>query len=199
MDVRTDGLSALSTLSRDHYDMVILDRMLPGASDGVDTLRRLRGEGVETPVIILTALGRMLERVEGLDEGADDYIVKPFEIEELHARMRAVFRRRAPASSNSATISVGDITVSLLRHRVSRAGKQIELGRTELKLLAELARSAGNVLTRQMLLERVWGYDFRPTTNLVDSYIMRLRQRLHCSGLPDPIITVRGVGYMIDE
>jgi len=195
VDTLADPRAALSGLAKTRYDVILLDRMLPGM-DGVELLRRFRGEGIETPVILLTALGRTPERVEGLDSGADDYVVKPFEIDELDARIRAVLRRRAPSESDNSTLSAGDVVVSILHHRVTRAGVAIDLQKTELRLLAELVREAGNVLTRPMLLERVWGYDFTPTTNIVEAYILRLRQRLQIPGMPDPIVTVRGVGYM---
>ncbi|WP_294049558.1 response regulator transcription factor [Sphingomonas sp.] len=190
-----DGRAAIAAIGDDPFDIVILDRMLPFV-DGVDVLRWLREQEVMTPVILLTALGRLPERVEGLEAGADDYVVKPFETDELHARIRALLRRRQANGTDSATVTAGDVTVSVARHRVTRAGQPIELHKTEIKLLAELVREAGTVLTRPLLLERVWGYDFVPTTNIVDAYIRRLRQRLELPGLPDPIVTVRGVGYM---
>jgi len=191
----SDGRAAITTLGKAQFDAILLDRLLP-AIEGVEVLRRIRAEGVETPVILLTALGLTQERVEGLEAGADDYIVKPFEIDELNARIRAVLRRRSAPAADNATLTAGDVTVSVLRHRVTRAGKPIELQKTELKLLAELVREAGSVLSRKMLIERVWGYDFVPTTNIVDVHILKLRQRLEMPGLPDPIATVRGVGYM---
>lgn len=190
-----DGRAAITALAEARFDVVLLDRMLP-VIEGVEVLRRIRAEGIETPVILLTALGLTNERVEGLDAGADDYIVKPFEIDELNARIRAVLRRRTAPAADNATLTAGDVTVSVLRHRVTRAGKPIELQKTELKLLAELVREAGSVLSRKMLIERVWGYDFVPATNIVDVHILKLRQRLDMPGLPDPIVTVRGVGYM---
>ncbi|WP_348538589.1 response regulator transcription factor [Sphingomonas sp. CBMAI 2297] len=190
-----DGRAAIAAIGDDPFEIVILDRMLPFV-DGVDVLRWLREQEVMTPVILLTALGRLPERVEGLEAGADDYVVKPFETDELHARIRALLRRRQANGTDSATVTAGDVTVSVARHRVTRAGQPIELHKTEIKLLAELVREAGTVLTRPLLLERVWGYDFVPTTNIVDAYIRRLRQRLELPGLPDPIVTVRGVGYM---
>jgi len=190
-----DGRAAIAAVGGDPFDAIILDRMLPFV-DGVDVLRWLREQEVMTPVILLTALGRLPERVEGLEAGADDYVVKPFEIDELHARIRALLRRRQANSADSATVSAGDVTVSVARHRVTRAGQPVEMHKTEIRLLAELVRDAGTVLSRPLLLERVWGYDFVPTTNIVDAYIRRLRQRLELPGLPDPIVTVRGVGYM---
>jgi two-component system, OmpR family, response regulator len=194
-DVATTALAGLARLAERPYDALILDRMLPGM-DGVELLKQARTSGIVTPAILLTALGRTPERVEGLDAGADDYVVKPFEIDELDARIRAVLRRHAPPSNDNAILSAGDVVVSVIRHQVTRAGVAINLQKTELRLLAELVRDAGNVLTRPMLLERVWGYDFTPTTNIVEACILRLRQRLALPGLPDPIITVRGVGYM---
>ena len=195
VQAKADARAAIDLIAAEQFDVILLDRMLP-AIDGVDVLKRLRREQVDTPVILLTALGRLTERVEGLEAGADDYIVKPFEIDELIARIRTVVRRRAAPSADNATISAADVTVSLLRHRVTRAGQPIELQKTEIKLLAELVRAAGNVVTRSMLLERVWGYDFVPTTNIVDAHIRRLRVKLDIPGLPDPIATVRGVGYV---
>jgi two-component system OmpR family response regulator len=196
-DVRSvcDGRAAIGAVGATPFDVIVLDRMLPFV-DGVDVLRWLREQEVKTPVILLTALGRLPERVEGLEAGADDYVVKPFEIDELHARIRAVLRRRTAANADNATVTAGDVTVSVARHRVTRAGQPIDMHKTEIKLLAELVRDAGTVLTRPLLLERVWGYDFVPTTNIVDAHIRRLRQRLEMPGLPDPIVTVRGVGYM---
>lgn len=195
VQVEEDAAAAIALVGSRPFDVILLDRMLP-AIDGVDVLKRLRREQVDVPVILLTALGRLAERVEGLDAGADDYIVKPFEIDELTARIRTVVRRRVGQGADNSTVSAGDVTVSLLRHRVTRAGRPIELHKTEIKLLAELVRAAGDVVTRAMLLERVWGYDFVPTTNIVDAYIRRLRLKLEIPGLPDPIATVRGVGYM---
>jgi two-component system OmpR family response regulator len=193
--VEEDAATAIALVGSRPFDVILLDRMVPKI-DGVDVLKRLRREQVDVPVILLTALGRLAERVEGLDAGADDYIVKPFEIDELIARIRTVVRRRVGPASDNSTVSAGDVTVSLLRHRVTRAGRPIELHKTEIKLLAELVRAAGDVVTRAMLLEKVWGYDFVPTTNIVDAYIRRLRLKLEVPGLPDPIATVRGVGYM---
>ena len=190
-----DGRRAMAAVGNAPFDVLVLDRMLPNI-DGVEVLRWLRAQQVSTPVILLTALGRLPERIEGLEAGADDYVVKPFEIDELHARIRAVLRRQGATGGDEATIGAGDVTVSIARHKAMRAGRAIELHKTELKLLAELVREAGTVLTRPLLLERVWGYDFVPTTNIVDAYIRRLRQKLEVPGLPDPIVTVRGVGYM---
>lgn len=196
--VEEDARAAIDLITAQPFDVILLDRMLP-AIDGVDVLKRLRRERVDVPVILLTALGRLAERIEGLDAGADDYIVKPFEIDELIARIRTVLRRRVAPNADNSTISAGDVTISLLRHRVTRAGQPVELQKIEIKLLAELVRAAGNVVTRSMLLEKVWGYDFVPTTNIVEAHIRRLRVKLEMPGLPDPIATVRGVGYMFRD
>jgi two-component system, OmpR family, response regulator len=195
VDVASNARAGLARISETPYDAVVLDRMLPGM-DGVDLLKRVREAGVDTPAIMLTALGRTPERVEGLAAGADDYVVKPFEIDELDARLKAVLRRHSRSKPDDSVVTAGDVVVSIVRHQAVRAGVAIELQKTELRLLAELVREAGNVLTRPMLLERVWGYDFTPTTNIVDACILRLRQRIALPGLPDPIVTVRGVGYM---
>jgi two-component system, OmpR family, response regulator len=193
--VEQDGRAAMSLVASEPFDVILLDRML-GSLDGADIVRELRRQEIDTPVILLSALGRLAERIEGLEAGGDDYIVKPFETEELIARIRALVRRRGRSSGDTATISAGDVTVSLVRHRVTRAGRPVALQKTELRLLAELVRDAGTVVTRAMLLERVWGYDFVPTTNIVDAYVRRLRMKLEMPGLPDPIATIRGVGYM---
>ncbi|MBU3076800.1 response regulator transcription factor [Sphingomonas quercus] len=193
-----DGGDALLELARHRYDAVILDRMLP-KMDGISVLERLRREQATVPIIMLSALARAPEKVEGLEAGADDYIVKPVTVEELNARLHAVLRGRRwnNAGAPSDTIEVAGLVISPARFRVWRDGKPILLPKVEFKLLAELARNAETVLTRAMLLERVWGYDFIPTTNIVDVYIRRLRIKLTEDGSEDPVVTVRGVGYML--
>jgi two-component system response regulator MprA len=194
-----DGRTAAAAIAENHFDAVLLDRMLPGM-DGIEVLRWMRREGVSTPVILLTALGRLAERIEGLEAGAEDYIVKPYEIGELNARIRVQLRRSATAATEDrSTLSAGDITVSLLSHRAFRGGKAIDLHKTELRLLTELVRGAGRVLSRETLLERVWGHDFVPTTNIVEAYVRRLRMKLAMPGLPDPITTIRGAGYKLND
>ena len=193
-----DGREALVAVSNAHYDAVILDRLLP-LLDGVSVLERMRASRMTTPVIMLTALGRSIEKVEGLEAGADDYVVKPVDVAELNARLHAVLRGRqwvaTPADAD--TISAGDITVSPAKHRAWRDGKAVDLSKVELGLLAELARNADTVLTRAMLYERVWGYDFEPSTNIIDAQVRRLRIKLTEHGGSDPIVTIRGVGYML--
>jgi DNA-binding response OmpR family regulator len=191
-----DGRQALLAVDRDDYDAVILDRMLPGL-DGMAFLERLRGNNNVLPVIMLTALGQTQDKIEGLEVGADDYLVKPVPVEELNARLAAVARRRGWSATGSEAIRAGDLLVSPSKHRAWYRDVAIDLGKTEFKLLAELARNVDAVLTRSMLIERVWGYDFEPEHNLVDVYIRRLRQRLAAAGGDDLVVTVRGVGYML--
>lgn len=196
VELARDGREALLSVGRDQYDAVILDRMMPGL-DGMSFLERLRTNENRVPVIMLTALGHTQDKIEGLETGADDYLVKPVPVEELNARLSAVARRRDWVGGGSETIRAGRIRISPSKHRAWVEETPIELGKTEFKLLAELARNADTVLTRAMLIERVWGYDFEPEHNLVDVYIRRLRQRLSAAGEDDAIATLRGVGYML--
>ncbi|MCW6531405.1 response regulator transcription factor [Sphingomonas sp. MMSM20] len=199
--VAPDGMTALQAIDREPFDAAILDRMLPHM-DGTAILRRLRESGKTLPVVMLSALGRSAEKVEGLEAGADDYVVKPTPAAELEARLKALVRGRQWTSTGGGTgdtICVGDITVSPTRFRAWRGERPLDLVKLELQLLAELARNAGTVLTRAMLIERVWGYDFEPTTNIVDVQIRALRRKLMADGEDDPIVTVRGVGYMLRD
>ncbi|MDQ1232347.1 response regulator transcription factor [Sphingomonas sp. SORGH_AS_0879] len=191
-----DGRQALAALDREQYDAVILDRMMPRL-DGLSVVETLRARGITVPVIMLTALSMASDKVDGLEAGADDYVVKPVAAEELSARIHAVMRGRRWMVSETDTIRAGDIVVSPTSFRAWRGGQPITLANLELKLLAELARHAGEVLTRAMLIERVWGYDFEPETNIVDVYIRRLRMKLTEQGGADPIETVRGIGYSL--
>lgn len=192
-----DGRAALMTLSDSAFDAVILDRMLPRV-DGITVLERLRGDGVTVPVLMLSARGKSTEKVEGLVSGADDYVLKPVPVEELDARLAAIIRGRQWTQPAGDTIRAGDIVISPTRFRVWRADKPIDLNRLEFNLLSELVRNAGTVLTRAMLIQRVWGYDFEPSSNVVDVYIRRLRVKLTADGGDDPIATMRGVGYLIE-
>lgn len=176
------------------YDAIILDIMLPGR-DGLSILKNLRLKGNPVPVILLSARAEPHERVEGLNLGADDYLVKPFYIEELVARLHVVTRRAAGAATS--TLAVEDLTIDLLTRHVTRAGREIELTSREFQLLEHLARNPGRVLTRAQICERVWEYDFDPGTNLVDVYIQRLRRKLEAPGAAPLIETIRGVGYRI--
>lgn len=191
-----DGRAALNAMIDDTFDAVILDRLLPGI-DGIDILERLRGQNVTVPIIMLTALVRSDEKVEGLVAGADDYVAKPVTAAELEARVRALLRGRQWTTRDADTIRAGDIVVSPTKFRAWRNGKVIDMPTVEFELLAELARNADAVMTRTMLLERVWGYDFNPDARIVDTYIRRLRGKLTADGSDDPITTVRGVGYSL--
>ena len=191
-----DGRLALAAIDREQYDAVILDRMMPRL-DGLSVVEMLRASGITVPIVMLTALSMASDKVDGLEAGADDYVVKPVDPHELIARVQAVIRGRRWTASESDTIRAGDIVVSPTSFRAWRAGQPITLANLELKLLAELARHAGEVLTRAMLIERVWRYDFEPETNIVDVYIRRLRMKLTEQGGADPIETVRGIGYSL--
>ena len=174
------------------FDALVLDIMLPGR-DGLSILRNLRERGHSVPVILLTARSELNERLEGLNLGADDYLTKPFYIEELVARLHVVTRRASGASHS--ILAVADLTVNLLTREVTRAGQAMELTAREFELLEHLARSPGRVLTRAQICERVWNYDFDPGTNLVEVYIQRLRKKID-AGFDEKLIeTIRGVGY----
>lgn len=191
----SDGAAALSLVSKQAFDAVILDWMLP-SMEGIAVLRALRQEGMDMPVLMLTALGHTYDKVEGLEAGADDYVVKPVDPLELNARLQALLRARKVSEKSANTVSAGDIVVSPSRQVAWRNGKPLTLSQTEFKLLLELARDAGTALTRAMLIERVWGRDFVTTSNLVDSHIRQLRLKLTQHG-DDPISTVRGIGYVL--
>ncbi len=176
------------------YDVVVTDRMLPGP-DGLTIVRAMRSSGVTTPVLMLTALDAVARRVEGLDAGADDYLAKPFAFTELYARLRALARRPVATQAQS-ELRVGDLRMDLLSRTVQRGGRLIELLPTEWRLLELFMRHPDQVLTRTMLLERVWGFLFDPTTNVVDVHVSRLRRKL---GEPECLRTVRGAGYVLKE
>ncbi len=191
--VTRDGPGALHLLLVEELDLAILDRMLPRL-DGLSVVRRARAGKVETPVLLLTALGRIQDRVDGLDAGADDYLVKPFAFSELAARVNALARRK-PLQAQPTTIEHAGIRVDLLKREVERDGRPVQLQPLEFRILEELMREAGRVVTRTMMLERVWNYHFDPQTNIVDTHISRLRAKLNEGGRPDAIETVRGAGY----
>ena len=175
------------------YDALVLDIMLPGR-DGLSILRGLREKKNAVPVVLLTARSELRERLEGLNLGADDYITKPFFIEELIARLQAV-TRRAGGEGGLSILQVGDLVINLVSRDVKRGETKVELTAREFSLLEYLTRSPGRVLTRTQILEHVWGYDFDPQTNLVDVNIQRLRKKICPDGEDDPIETLRGVGY----
>lgn len=179
------------------FDLIVLDRMLPKV-DGLTVLRTLRASGLRTPVIVLSALSEVDERVEGLRAGGDDYIGKPFAIAELLARMEALQRRSASGPASETTrLTVADLEMDLLRHTVSRGGRRLELKPKEFSLLEYLLRHAEQVVSRTMLLEAVWDYHFDPGTNVIDVHISNLRAHIDTAGLEPLIHTVRGVGYRL--
>ncbi|WP_210357119.1 MULTISPECIES: response regulator transcription factor [Sphingomonas] len=194
--IATNGVAALEAVARESFDAVILDRMLP-QMEGTAVLQRLRESGATLPVLMLSALGRSVEKVEGLEAGADDYVVKPTPAPELDARLKALARARGWTERNGDTLRAGDITVSPTQLRAWRADVPLDLTKLELGLLTELARQPNMILTRAMLLERVWGYDFEPATNIVDAQVRMLRRKLTADGGDDPIVTKRGLGYML--
>ncbi len=197
VDVAGDGVQGLDLASRDTYDLVILDLMLPGR-DGLEVCRELRAAGVKAPVLMLTARAAVEDRVAGLNAGADDYLVKPFAMEELLARVNALSRRRGRDLDASLELRVGDLTLDLVRHQARRGARAIELTAKEFALLEYLMRHPGQALTRTQITDHVWCYDLEALSNVVDIYIHYLRDKVD-RGFPHPLIrTVRGVGYKIE-
>lgn len=194
-DVATTLADARDRLAGTPYDVVILDRLLPDG-DGLSFLSELRAHGDQVPVLILSALGEVSDRVEGLQRGSDDYIVKPYHRAELDARLQALIRRNTQAVP-AVELNVGDLKIDVLARQVSRDGNPIRLQPREFALLEYLARNAGEVVTRAMLLKSVWGMTFDPQTNVVDVHISRLRAKLDAGGEPPLLHTVRGKGYRL--
>lgn len=190
-----NGEDALHCALTEAVDVIILDRMMP-LLDGFSVLKRLRAGGITVPVLMLTALGRIEDRVDGLEAGADDYLVKPFAFSELAARIQALGRRTAPTMVTT-RLSAGGIEMDLLAREVRREGKLVQLHPREFRLLEELIRHAGEFVTRTMLLERVWDFHFDPQTKIIETHMSRLRAKLNEGGQADAIETVRGVGYRI--
>lgn len=178
------------------YEMLLVDRMLPNL-DGLSLISRLREQGDHTPALVLSALGEVDDRVKGLQCGADDYLVKPFSFAELKARTQALLRRNGQNASATITLDVLDLHMDLLAQQVSRAGQKLNLQPREFKLLEFLMRHAGQLVTRDMLLENVWGYHFDPQTNVIDVHISRLRQKIDRDFEPALLVTVRGSGYIL--
>jgi two-component system, OmpR family, response regulator MprA len=198
--VRTadDGRAALDALLTDPADAVLLDVTMPGL-DGLEVCRRLRAAGDRTPILMLTARHATADRVAGLDAGADDYLVKPFALEELLARIRALLRRVASDQPADEVLRVDDLTLEPATRIVRRGQRSIELTRTEFSLLELLLRNAGQVLTREVIFDRVWGYDFGANSNSLEVYIGYLRRKTEAEGERRLIHTVRGVGYVLRE
>jgi two-component system OmpR family response regulator len=191
-----DGQEGLFRASDGSYDLIILDRMLP-ILDGLAMLRALRAAKIETPILILSALASVGDRIEGLDCGGDDYLAKPFSFAELLARTNALLRRAESRNGGDTRIAVGDLDIDPLSRTVRRAGKKIDLKPREYMLLEYLARNEGRVITRTMLLEQVWDYHFDPSTNVIDVHISRLRRKLDDCFEHPLLHTVRGAGYML--
>jgi DNA-binding response OmpR family regulator len=197
VDLVHDGANGLGMVLGGSYDLVILDLMLP-EMDGMTVCREMRKAKIEAPVLMLTARGAIEDRVEGLKTGADDYLVKPFAMEELLARVDALLRRRNRQLDASSQLRVADLSLDLLRHEANRSGRLIELTAKEFALLEYLMRHPGQVLTRTQILDHVWGYDLDTLSNVVDIYIHYLRDKID-RGSEQPLIkTVRGVGYRIE-
>lgn len=195
-----DGAEALEMLAREPADLVILDVAMPHV-DGLEACRRLRRAGNRTPVLMLTARHTVGDRVEGLDAGADDYLVKPFSLDELFARIRALLRRTSlaggPAGDDRDVLRLGDLELDRSGRTVSRGGQEINLTKTEFDLLELLVHNAGIVLSRDLIYERVWGYDFETGSKSLDVYIGYLRRKLEADGSARLVHTVRGVGYVV--
>jgi two-component system, OmpR family, response regulator len=191
-----NGVDGLHLAANDSWDAVIIDRMLPGRIDGLAIIKTLRELGKTTPVVVLSALASLDERIKGLRAGGDDYLTKPFAFAELLARLEAVMRR-AGAREDVAELRVADLKLDLRTRRAERAGKSILLQPREFRLLEYLVRHQGQVVTRTMLLESVWDYHFDPQTAVVDVQISRLRQKIDKGFSPALLRTMRGVGYMI--
>ncbi|TQS26231.1 response regulator transcription factor [Microbispora sp. KK1-11] len=204
VETAADGLTALDLLDRagqngGSYDAVLLDVMMPRL-DGLTACRRLRASGSRLPVLMLTARDAVGDRVSGLDAGADDYLVKPFELDELLARVRALLRRGGQYAQNESggdVLAFGDLRMDTASWEVTRAGRRLDLTRTEHLLLELFLTHPRQVLTREQILREVWGFDFEPSSNSLDVYVMYLRRKTEAGGLPRLIHTVRGVGYVL--
>ena len=197
VDVTHDGATAYTMATETRYDLIVLDLMLP-EMDGIEVCRELRGQGVDSRILMLTARGTTEDRVTGLDAGADDYLVKPFSFAELLARIRALSRREV-APEPEEELQVADLVLDLSRHEARRGDETIDLTAKEFALLEYLMRNSGRVLTRSQILDHVWGYDFESNTNVVDIYVHYLRNKIDRDYPEQLIRTVRGVGYGLRE
>ena len=198
VEVCHDGADGLAAALGDDYDVIILDRMLPGGMDGLEICEKLRSKGVKTPVIMLTAKGQVRDRVAGLNAGADDYLVKPFSFEELLARLRALTRR--PHETSGSTLQAGDLSLDTVSYDVRRAGKPIALSQTEYSLLEYLLRNKDRVLSKDNIINHVWDFDADILPNTVEAYIGYLRNKVDKPFKAKPLIhTVRGFGYKLSE
>ncbi|MCX4994528.1 response regulator transcription factor [Streptomyces longwoodensis] len=203
-EVAVDGADALDKATRYRPDLLVLDIQMP-RMDGLTAARRIRGAGDTTPILMLTARDTVGDRVTGLDAGADDYLVKPFELDELFARIRALLRRSSYAAAVSAqaqadeALTFADLRMDLATREVTRGGRPVELTRTEFTLLEMFMAHPRQVLTREQILKAVWGFDFEPSSNSLDVYVMYLRRKTEAGGEPRLVHTVRGVGYVLRQ
>ncbi|HSS71456.1 MAG TPA: response regulator transcription factor [Casimicrobiaceae bacterium] len=196
IDHADNGRDGMFLAAGESYDAIVMDRMLPGGIDGLGIIAALRKNGSRTPILILSALSDVDERIKGLQSGGDDYLVKPFAFGELLARLDAL-ARRAQNGGSETTLAVGDLAMDLLSRKVTRAGRPIALQPREFKLLEYLMRHANQVVTRTMLLENVWDYHFDPQTNVVDVHVSKLRQKIDAGGEKPLVKTIRNAGYML--
>ncbi|MGV9248515.1 response regulator transcription factor [Streptomyces sp. NPDC003710] len=202
-EVAVDGGDALEKATAYQPDLVVLDIQMP-RMDGLTAARRMRGAGSTTPILMLTARDTVGDRVTGLDAGADDYLVKPFELDELFARIRALLRRSgyaatAVGSRENEALTFADLRMDLATREVTRGGRAVELTRTEFTLLEMFMAHPRQVLTREQILKAVWGFDFEPSSNSLDVYVMYLRRKTEAGGEPRLVHTVRGVGYVLRQ
>jgi two-component system OmpR family response regulator len=195
VEVATNGQDGLRLASTDDFDAITLDRMLPDV-DGLEIASALKEKAVLTPILMISALDDVDERVRGLRAGGDDYLTKPFDLKEMAARVEVLIRRRN-ADMKSLVLRFADLELDLVTQTIRRAGREVRLFPKERKLMEMFLRHSGQVLTRMMIFEEVWGYRFDPGTNLIDVHIRTLRQKLDVDGLPQLIHTVRGVGYCL--
>ena len=198
VELAVDGEEALDRLAERPVDAVILDVMMPGV-DGLEVCRRMRAAGDRTPVLMLTARDAIDDRVLGLDVGADDYLVKPFALRELQARLRALLRRTGDEDDSAETLRFGDLVLDPVAHEVHRGERPVELSKTEFLLLELFMKHPRQVLTRSTIFENVWGYDFGPTSNALGVYIGYLRRKTEEGGEPRLLHTVRGIGYVLRD
>lgn len=196
VDHAGNGVDGLFMATEEHYDVMIIDRMLPKI-DGLSMIQSLRSNDNHTPVLILSSLSKVEERIRGLRSGADDYLVKPFEFGELLARIEALARRAHPAQHEQLLLTIADLDMNLVTRQVTRAGQKIDLQNKEFQLLEFLMRRPGQVITRTMLLEGVWDFHFTPNTNLIDAQISKLRQKIDKPYDRPLIHTIKGAGYRL--
>lgn len=196
VDVSFTGDDGLAMASTEPYDVMIIDRMLPGGIDGLSIVKELRVLSIHTPILLLTAMSATHDKTDGLDAGADDYLAKPFALEELLARVRALLRR--PAEQQSSVLTIGDLTLDTVRYTVTRAGRSISLTSKEFALLEFLMRNPGRPLSKEVIISHVWDYDADILPNTVEVYIKYLRNKLETKGETPLIHTVRGFGYTFE-